>query len=185
MEYCFYDIIAGGMPVSFRLHVCIVLQQYKGGTSGRVFLFPVEFHFGTYKTIFEYPNFFIAYRNTVFYTVVGTLISLFMMIIFAYPLSKTYLKGRNLVMKFVIFSMFFSGGLIPNFLIVSWLGLTDTVFAMLIPFAISQFNLIILMNFMRNLPESIEEAAIIDGMSYFGILFKIVVPLFQACGLPQ
>jgi putative aldouronate transport system permease protein len=145
--------------------------------AGKVFLYPIEFHLGTYKTIFEYPNFFIAYRNTIFYTVVGTFISLLMMISFAYPLSKTWLKGRNIVMKFVIFSMFFSGGLIPNFLIVSWLGLTDTVFAMLLPFAISQFNLIILMNFVKNLPGSIEEAAIIDGMSYFGILIKIIVPL--------
>lgn len=153
------------------------LSSTKAVLAGKVFLYPIDIHLGTYKTIFNYPNFFIAYRNTIFYTVAGTLISLFMTIIFAYPLSKTFLKGRNLVMKIVIFSMFFSGGLIPNFLLVSWLGLTDTVFAMLIPFAISQFNLIILINFFKTLPESIEEAAIIDGMGYFGILFKIVVPL--------
>lgn len=161
----------------FIYMLALSLSSTKAVLAGRVFLIPVELHLGTYKTIFNYPNFFMAYRNTLFYTVAGTLISLFMTIIFAYPLSKTFLKGRNLVMKFVIFSMFFSGGLVPNFLMVSWLGLTDTVFAMLLPFAISQFNLIILMNFFRTLPESIEEAAIIDGMSYFGILAKIAVPL--------
>lgn len=161
----------------FIYMLALSLSSTKAVLAGKVFLYPVEVHIGTYKTIFNYPNFFLAYRNTVFYTVAGTFISLLMTIVFSYPLSKTFLKGRNTVMKFVIFSMFFSGGLIPNFLLISWLHLTDTVFAMLIPFAINQFNLIILMNFLKTLPESIEEAAIIDGMSYFGILFKIIVPL--------
>lgn len=161
----------------FIYMLALSLSSTRAVLAGQVFLFPVDINISTYKTIFNYPNFFIAYRNTFFYTITGTLISLFMIIIFAYPLSKSFLKGRNIVMKFVIFSMFFSGGLIPNFLVVSWLNLTDTVFAILLPFAISQFNLIILMNFLKTLPESIEEAAIIDGMSYFGILFKIIVPL--------
>jgi len=161
----------------FIYMLALSLSSTKAVLSGQVYLYPVGIHFGTYKTIFNYPNFFIAYRNTIFYTVAGTLISLFFTISFAYPLTKTFLKGRNIVMKFVIFSMYFSGGLVPNFLVVSWLHLTDTVFAMLLPFAIGQFNLIILINFLKSLPESIEEAAIIDGMSYFGILAKIVVPL--------
>lgn len=161
----------------FVYMLALSLSSTKAVLAGKVYLFPVDFQLGTYKTIFNYPNFFTAYRNTVFYTVAGTLISLFMTIIFAYPLSKPNLKGRNAVMKFVIFSMFFSGGLVPNFLVVSWLGLTNKVWAILVPFAVSQFNLIILMNFFRTLPESIEEAAIIDGMSYFGILSKIIVPL--------
>lgn len=161
----------------FIYMLALSLSSTKAVLAGKVFLIPVDLHLGTYKTIFNYPNFFIAYRNTVFYTVAGTLISLFLTISFAYPLTKSFLKGRNVIMKFVIFSMFFSGGLIPNFLIISWLHMTDTVFAMLIPFAIGQFNLIILINFLKTLPESIEEAAIIDGMSYFGILAKIIVPL--------
>lgn len=161
----------------FIYMLALSLSGTKAVLAGQVFLYPVDISLSTYKTIFNYPNFFIAYRNTIFYTVAGTMISLFMTISFAYPLTKSFLKGRNTVMKFVIFSMFFSGGLVPNFLLVSWLNLTDTVFAMLIPFAIGQFNLIILMNFLKTLPESIEEAAIIDGMSYFGILVKIIVPL--------
>lgn len=161
----------------FIYMLALSLSSTKAVLAGNVFLYPVGLHFGTYKTIFNYPNFFMAYRNTLFYTVAGTCISLFMTIIFAYPLSKNFLKGRDVVIKLIIFSMFFSGGLIPNFLLVSWLNLTDTVFAMLIPFAINQFNLIILMNFLKTIPESIEEAAIIDGMSYFGILYRIVVPL--------
>ncbi|MHC1750847.1 MAG: carbohydrate ABC transporter permease [Cellulosilyticaceae bacterium] len=149
----------------------------KAVISGNVFLFPVEFTTAAYERIVQYPSFFRAYGNTIFYTVAGTTISLFLTLLFAYPLSKPFLRGRNFFMKMVIFSMFFSGGLIPNFLIVSWLNITDTVWAMLIPFAINQFNLIILINFLKTMPESIEEAALIDGMGYFGILFKIIVPL--------
>jgi putative aldouronate transport system permease protein len=103
-----------------------------------------------------------------------------MMTLFAYPLSKPRLKGQKLVMKIVVFSMFFSGGLIPNFLLVSNLGLTGRVWGMLIPFAINQFNLILLINFFRSLPEELEEAARIDGLGYFGILLRIVLPLSTA-----
>jgi putative aldouronate transport system permease protein len=180
--FSFFNIVFMGFLLVICLYpfiymLALSLSSTKAVLAGQVFLYPIDIHLGTYKTIFDYPNFFIAYRNTIFYTVAGTLISLVFTISFAYPLTKTFLRGRNIVTKFVIFSMFFSGGLVPNFLVVSWLHLTNTVFAMLLPFAIGQFNLIILINFLKSLPESIEEAAIIDGMSYFGILAKIIVPL--------
>jgi len=140
-------------------------------------LIPKGFTLEAYKQIFTYPNFFRAYGNTIFYTFCGTLISLVFTTLFAYPLSKKFLRGQSAVMKMVVFSMFFSGGLIPNYLLISNLGLTGTRFAMLLPFAISQFNLIILINFFKTIPEDIEEAALIDGLGYFKILLKIVVPL--------
>ncbi len=145
-----------------------------------VSLFPVGLTFSAYKQIFTYPNFFNAYGNTIFYTVVGTFISLVMTTLFAYPLSKGFLKGQKFIMKMVVFSMFFSGGLIPNYLLVSSLKLTGTVWAMLLPFAINQFNLIILINFFKSIPTEIEEAALIDGLDYFGILRKIIIPLSTA-----
>ena len=148
--------------------------------NNRVSIWPVGFNFESYRQIFAYPNFFRAYRNTLTYTFFGTLIALSMMTLFAYPLSKPQLKGQKLVMKIVVFSMFFSGGLIPNFLLVSNLGLTGRVWGMLIPFAINQFNLILLINFFRSLPEELEEAARIDGLGYFGILLRIVLPLSTA-----
>jgi putative aldouronate transport system permease protein len=180
--FTFFNVTFMGCLLAICLYpfiymLALSLSSTRAVLAGKVFLYPVDINLNTYKTIFNYPNFFIAYRNTIFYTVAGTLISLVMTISFAYPLTKSFLKGRKIVMKFIIFSMFFSGGLIPNFLVVSWLKLTDTVFAMLLPFAIGQFNLIILINFIKSLPDSIEEAAIIDGMSYFGILAKIIVPL--------
>ena len=148
--------------------------------NNRVTLWPIGFNTEAYRQVFAYPNFFRAYRNTLLYTSVGTLIALAMMVVFAYPLSKSRLKGQPIVMKMVVFSMFFGGGLVPNYLLMTSLKLTGTVFAMLLPFAINQFNLIILINFIKTIPEDLEEAARIDGLNYFGILIRIILPLLTA-----
>lgn len=145
--------------------------------NNRVSLWPVNFNFDAYRSVFSYPNFFRAYGYTLIFTIGGTLISLAMMVLFAYPLSKEQLKGRKFIMKMVVFSMFFSGGLIPNYLLVSNLHLTGSIWAILLPFSINQFCLIILINFFKSIPAEIEEAAIIDGLGYFGILTRIVLPL--------
>lgn len=148
--------------------------------NNRVSLWPVDFTLQAYRSVFSYPNFFTAYGYTLLYTIAGTFISLAMTAVFAYPLSKGWLRGQRLIMKLIVFSMFFSGGMIPNYLLVSNLHLTGTVWAMLIPFAVNPFYLIILINFFKALPTEIEEAAIIDGLSYFGILVRIVLPLSGA-----
>lgn len=166
--------------VPFIYMLAVSLSDPKAIVNNKVSLIPIGINFEAYKQIFTYPNFFRAYGNTIFYTLTGTLISLVMTTLFAYPLSKPNLLGQRAAMKIVVFSMFFSGGLIPNYLLISNLGLTGTRFAMLLPFAINQFNLIILINFFKSLPAEIEEAALIDGLSYFGVLRKIVVPLSKA-----
>jgi putative aldouronate transport system permease protein len=148
--------------------------------NNEVGLWPKGFNTASYMTIFNYPNFFRAYGNTIFYTFFGTLIALSLTILFAYPLSKSFLRANKVVLKLVVFSMFFSGGLIPTFLLIANLRLTNTVWAILIPFAITPFNLIILISFFKGIPHEIEEAALIDGMGYFGILFRIVLPLSTA-----
>lgn len=145
--------------------------------NNEVMLLPVNFTLDAYLQIFQYPNFFMAYGNTVLYTVGGTLIAMLMTIMFAYPLSKTELRGQKFFMKMVVFSMFFTGGMIPNYLLISSLGLTGTRFAMLFPFAINQFNLIIMVNAFRAFPRELEEAAFIDGLGYWGILRRIIIPL--------
>lgn len=173
----------------FSLLICIIpfiymvslsLSSPKAIINNQVRLIPKGINFEAYKQIFTYPNFFRAYGNTIFYTIAGTFIALCMTILFAYPLSKTYLKGQKILMKMVIFSMYFAGGLIPNYLLISSLHLTGTRFAMLIPFAINQFNLIIMVNFFKSLPQEIEEAALIDGIGYFSILPRIILPLSTA-----
>lgn len=166
--------------VPFVYMLALSLSSPKAIVNNQVSFWPVGFTLDAYEQIVNYPNFFRAYGNTFFYTLAGTAISLLMMTLFAYPLSKSFLRGQTLAMKMVIVSMFFSGGLIPNYLLISSLHLTGTVWAMLLPFAVNQFNLIILINFFKTLPTEIEEAALIDGLGYFGILFRIVVPLSTA-----
>lgn len=166
--------------IPFLYMLALSLSDSKAIVNNEVFLWPVGFETGAYEQIFSYPNFFRAYGNTIFYTTAGTLISLLMTMLFAYPLSKSFLRGQKFFMKMVIVSMFFTGGLIPNFLLIANLGLTGSAFAIILPFAINQFNLIILINFFKALPNEIEEAALIDGLGYFGILFKIVMPLSTA-----
>jgi len=163
--------------VPFIYMLALSLSSPSAIINNKVTLLPVGLNFNSYQEIFSYPNFFRAYGYTFLYTAGGTLIALFMTTVFAYALSKSFLFGQKLVLKLVVFSMFFSGGLIPTYLLIANLNLTGTIWAMLVPFAISQFNLIILINFFRAVPAEIEEAAIIDGLDYFGILRKIIVPL--------
>ena len=165
---CFYP---------FLYLVSVSLSKTSEVVQGHVILLPKGLVTDTYKMLFAYPNFFRAYGNTIFYTLAGGLIAMVLTVMLAYPLSKKFLRGTKLLTKMVVFSMFFTGGMIPNFIVVSSLKITNTVWAMLLPFAIGPFNVIILINFFRSLPESIEEAAIIDGMGYAAILVKIIVPL--------
>ncbi|NLC32571.1 MAG: carbohydrate ABC transporter permease [Clostridiales bacterium] len=171
-------LIACVLP--FLYIIAMSLSSSTAILNNKVSLWPIGLNSDAYKQIFSYPNFFRAYKNTIIYTFFGSLISLTLMTLFAYPLSKPHLRGQKLVMKLIIFSMFFSGGLIPNFLLISSLGLTGTVYGMIIPFAINQFNLIILINFFKSLPEELEEAARIDGLGYFGIWLRILLPLSTA-----
>jgi len=166
--------------IPFIYMLALSISSPRSIINNEVFLIPKDLTMEAYKQIFSYPNFFRAYGNTFFYTIVGTAISLVMMILFAYPLSKKRLKGTRIIMRLVIFSMFFSGGLIPNYLLISSLRLTNTRLAMLLPFAINQFNLILLINFFKSIPLDLEEAAIIDGLDYAGILRRIILPLSTA-----
>ncbi len=166
--------------VPFWYMIVLSISEANDILANRVGLLPVGFSLEAYIQIFTYPNFFEAYGNTFIYTIGGTIIAMFMSICFAYPLSKNVLYGHGIVKRLVIFSMYFTGGLIPTYLIIANLGLTGTRFAMLLPFAINQFNLILLINFFRGIPTEIEEAALIDGLNYIGILRRIVLPLSTA-----
>jgi putative aldouronate transport system permease protein len=163
--------------VPFLYIIALSLSDVREILYNRVGMVPRGFNMAAYATIFKYPNFFLAYRNTLFYTSCGTLIALSFTILFGYPLSKPFLRGNKFFLKIVIFSMFFSGGLIPTYLLITNLGITNTPLAILFPFAVSPFNLIILISFFKGVPHEIEEAALIDGLGYYGILTRIVLPL--------
>jgi putative aldouronate transport system permease protein len=163
--------------VPFLYIIALSLSDVREILYNRVGLIPRGLNMAAYATIFKYPNFFLAYRNTLFYTSCGTIIALSFTILFGYPLSKPFLRGNKFFLKIVIFSMFFSGGLIPTYLLITNIRITNTPLAILLPFAISPFNLIILISFFKGVPHEIEEAALIDGMGYYGILARVVLPL--------
>ncbi len=166
--------------VPFIYMFAVSLSDPKAIMSGKVFLWPVNVTFQSYEQIFNYPNFFRAYGNTFIYAIGGTFIALFMTCLMAYPLSKNFMIGNKFLTKMVVVTMFFSGGLIPRYLLITNLHLVGTRWAMLIPFCINSFNLIILINFFKSIPGEIEDAALIDGLGYFGILWRIVIPLSTA-----
>jgi len=166
--YPFFNIIAR----SFSSEAYIV--------SGQVDLVPRGFNLTTYRIVLSDPLFWINYRNTVVYTVVGTLISMFLTTCYAYVLSKKQLRGRPVLVWIAVFTLFFNGGLIPNYVLVTSLGLTDTIWAIVLPNAISVFNLLVMKSFFENLPPELEEAAAVDGMDTYRILLRIVLPLSKA-----
>ncbi|MFE5320093.1 carbohydrate ABC transporter permease [Paenibacillus sp. NPDC056579] len=144
---------------------------------GGVILWPEKFTWDAYQTIFSNTHFVRSLYTTFFITVVGTVTNLVLTTFMAYPLAKKRLKGRRIIMFLVVFSILFNGGLIPSYMIVKSLGLINTVWSLIIPGAISAFNLIIMKNFFQAIPEELEEAARIDGCKNLGVLFRIVLPL--------
>jgi putative aldouronate transport system permease protein len=148
--------------------------------SGQVGLIPRGFNVETYKHVMSDSMFWTNYRNTVFYTVVATVISIVLTTCYAYVLSKRQLKGRGLLVGIAVFTMFFNGGLIPNYVLVSALGLRNSLWAIVLPNAISVFNLLVMKAFFESLPVELEEAATVDGASTYGTLWRIVLPLSKA-----
>lgn len=145
---------------------------------GNVWLFPKDITFDAYKMVFRDPNIMIGYRNTILYTLLGTAINLTLTICAAYPLSRRDFAGRNLITGLLVFTMFFSGGLIPTYLVVKSLGMVNTIWAMVIPNAVSIYNIIIMRTFLQSsIPGELQEAAFVDGCSNIGVLIRIILPL--------
>jgi putative aldouronate transport system permease protein len=148
--------------------------------AGQVYLLPRGFNLTTYKVVMSDPEFWTGYRNTVLYTVVATLIAMVLTTSYAFVLSKRHLKGRGALVAIAVFTMFFNGGLIPNYVLVSGLGLRNSLWAIVLPNAISVFNLLVMKSFFENMPPELEEAAAVDGLGTYGTLLRIVLPLSKA-----
>ncbi|WP_366296517.1 carbohydrate ABC transporter permease [Paenibacillus sp. AN1007] len=146
-------------------------------TERSFFLIPKVFSFSAYEYIFSSSTIFRSIGVSVFITVAGTLVNLFFTLTMAYPLSRSDFWGRSVLMNMVIFSMLFGGGMIPTYLVIRGLGLLDSYWALMLPGAISAFNLIVVKNFFQQMPPGLEEAARIDGCSDLGVLWRIVLPL--------
>ena len=130
-----------------------------------------------YKITFQNPNILIGYRNTIFYVIVGVLLSVFMTAIGAYIVSRSNFKIRGVLMAMITVTLFFGGGMIPKFLIVKNLGLYNTVWAVILPGVISSWNLIVMRTFFQGIPVGLEEAALIDGANDWQIFIKVILPL--------
>ena len=140
-------------------------------------LIPNRLEFGAYRQIIEMPLMWSGYRNTVIITLCGVALNIFLLIITSYPLSKIDLKGRNAILLLITFTMFFNGGLIPNFYLIRSLDLYNTLGAMILPGVLTAYNLILMKNFVGAIPRDLEESAYMDGANDIRVLFSIIVPL--------
>jgi putative aldouronate transport system permease protein len=153
------------------------LSDSKRAMSGGFFFWPRGLDLKGYELIFKTSQIWVAYKNSILVTLLGTVFSVTLSAITAYPLSRKRLRGRGFISLAIFFTMLFSGGMIPLYLQVYRLGLINTFWSMILPTAMSAYNMFILRNYMQSIPESLEESARIDGANDVIILFRIYLPL--------
>lgn len=163
--------------IPFLNVIATSLSSPEGITSGKVWIWPVGLNFEAYRTVFTDASMIWALFYTVILTFAYTAVAMMLTILLAYPLTKTHLKGRKIFTFIFVFTMYFNGGVIPEYILFKQLHIINTVTVLIIPGALSVYNMIILKTFLTELPSSIEESASLDGASDFCILFKIVLPL--------
>lgn len=182
----FFDILVYSMAILSLLIVLmplmnVISSSFSSGKmvqTGKVGIFPKEFTLEAYEMVFNYRDIWLGYRNTIFYTFVGTVLNVFFTVLMAYPLSRKDLKGKEIIMKLLVFTMMFSGGLIPNYLLVKNLHLLNTAWALWLPGLISVYNVIVMRTFFQTtIPEELLEAAQIDGCTNRKYLVSVVLPL--------
>lgn len=156
------------------------ISDSRAAMSGGLFFLPRKVSFITYQMIFKTKQIFTAFGNTIAKTLIGTSISLVLTVMTAYPLSLPYFRGRKQIQMIIFFTMLFSGGIIPAFILLKNLHLLDTFWVYIIPGAMSPYNMFIMRNFFQMLPRSLQESAMLDGANHFQILGKIMVPLSKA-----
>lgn len=164
--------------------IYVVSSSFSSGqavASGQVFLLPVDFSLKGYELVFAYKQVWVGYRNAIFYTVVGTVFNLLLNTLAAYPLARRNFQGKGFYMTFFMIPMFFSGGLIPTYILMTKLHLVNTPWVMIFNAALSIHNMIVMRTYFQNsIPGELHEAARIDGISDIGYLLKVVIPLSKA-----
>ena len=145
--------------------------------TGSVYLLPKDFQLGTYEYVVNQPQFFNSFWNSLFITVVGTALAMVVNCLTAYPLSNTWIVGRKGLILFFVFTMLFSGGMVPSYLLMRTLNLINNIWVLILPGILSVYNMILLKNFFEEIPESIEESAQLDGARNLTILIRIVLPM--------
>lgn len=177
MNYFFLGLFAVAAVLPFIYVISGSFATDAELTKRAVFLIPETFSIAAYEFIFSTNTIMKSIGVSMYVTVFGTAVNLFFTVTMAYPLARRGLMGRNTVLNLVVFSMLFGGGMIPTYLVIRELSLLDSYWALILPGAISAFNLIIVKNFFQELPPGLEEAAKIDGCTELGLLWRIVLPL--------
>lgn len=162
---CYYVLVAS------------MSDPVKAFSSNGLLLYPKGFSLTSYLEVIKSDQIWLGYRNTLFYVVCGGFLSVFLTVTAAFGLTRKGLPGKNLLTFLILFTMYFHGGMIPTYLVVKSIGLLDSPLVMILINAVATYNLIITISYFRGLPESLEEAAKIDGAGDYTILFKIMIPL--------
>lgn len=170
-------LISVAMLYPFLYLVAQSFSSTQAIVAGQVGLIPKDFNISTYKYVITDGKFIPYYGNTIVYSIIGTVCALLFSALLAYPLSKAELYGSKAINKFIIFTMYFSGGMIPNYILMVSLGLRDTVASFILPGMISTYYVILMRSFFLTLPRELEEAGEIDGLDLWGVFWRIAIPL--------
>ena len=177
LNYAVLAIIGIVTIYPFLYVLTISLLPTEEYLKGGIFLFPTKFSIESYKYIFQNEFIYIAFKSSAIITVLGTFVNLALTTLAAYAMSKTFLKGYKFFINFFIFTMYFSGGLVPYYLLIKGLHLMDSYWAVILTGAVSTYYMLIMRSFFLGIPVSLEEAAIIDGATEVFVLIKIILPL--------
>ncbi len=170
-------LISVAMLYPFLYLIAQSFSSTQAIVAGQVGLIPKDFDISTYKYVITDGKFIPYYGNTIVYSIIGTVCALLFSALLAYPLSKAELYGGKAINKFIIFTMYFSGGMIPNYILMVSLGLRDTVASFILPGMISTYYVILMRSFFLTLPRELEEAGEIDGLDLWGVFWRIAIPL--------
>ena len=179
-NYVFVTLIALLMLYPMLNVLAVSLSEYSEYLKAPWMVFPRNVTLDGYKFVFNYSGFWRSYAITILVTALGTALGLIITILTSYPLSRPQFKGKTIIMLMIIFIMVFSAGLVPSYLNMKELGLVNNLFAIIIPSCFTPFNCILMINFMKEIPGDLIDAAMVDGASEPYILFKIIVPLSRA-----
>jgi len=172
-------LLIGAVSIFYPFYNCFVISvlPYKYSTSFGFYLFPPEFEFANYQVLLASESFQNSFLVTLFVAVVGTTYNMLLTVSMGYALSRKGYYGRTFFINMVLITMFFSGGLIPTYLLVRGLGLIDSLFSMILPLGIIPFWMILMKTFFGSIPDALPESAQIDGASDVTILFRIIIPI--------
>ncbi|PWU66634.1 carbohydrate ABC transporter permease [Gracilibacillus dipsosauri] len=177
INYSFLIVVIIVTLYPFLNVLAISLNDSTDTIRGGIYLWPREFTFNNYMEIMKYDNLVTGFFNSVLRTVIGTVLGVFIQAMVAFTLSRTDFQGRRFVSTAIVLTMYFSGGLIPGYMLIRDLGLINSFWVYILPGLVSAFNIIIIRSFMDSLPFSLQESAKMDGASDFTIFYRIILPL--------